>query len=183
MASRPDLKRLEERIGYRFRNRLLLHEALTHASALNGQKGLANYERLEFLGDRVLGLAMAEHLYQAYPQAPEGELARRFNCLVRKETCAEVAEELELGPFIKLGDSEALAGGRRKRTILGDACEALLAAVYLDGGWEPVKEVVATFWARRAAEIAAIPLDAKTTLQEWVQGRGETKLPRYLKVA
>jgi ribonuclease-3 len=183
MTSRPDLKRLEERIGYRFRNRLLLHEALTHASALNGQKGLANYERLEFLGDRVLGLAMAEHLYQAYPQAPEGELARRFNCLVRKETCAEVAEELELGPFIKLGDSEALAGGRRKRTILGDACEALLAAVYLDGGWEPVKEVVATFWARRAAEIAAIPLDAKTTLQEWVQGRGETKLPRYLKVA
>ena len=184
MASRPDLNRLQERIGYRFTNRMLLHEALTHASAAHGQKGTPNYERLEFLGDRVLGLAMAEHLFQAYPDAAEGELARRFNSLVRKETCADVADELELGPYIKLGDSEALAGGRRKRTILADSCEALLGAVYLDGGWEPVKKVVISFWARRAAEVGSIPLDAKTALQEWVQGRGgETKLPRYLKIA
>lgn len=185
MASRPNhLNQLQERIGYRFRTMLLLHEALTHASAVNGQKGIPKYERLEFLGDRVLALAMAEYLFQSYPDAPEGELARRFNGLVRKETCADVAEELDLGPSIKLGDSEALAGGRRKRTILADSCEALLGAIYLDGGWEPVKEVVTRFWARRAAEVAAIPLDAKTALQEWVQGRGgETKLPRYLKIA
>ena len=184
MASRPNLDRLQERIGYRFKNMMVLHEALTHASAAHGQKGIANYERLEFLGDRILGLAMAEYLFQAFPDAPEGELARRFNGLVRKETCAEVADELELGPYIKLGDSEALAGGRRKRTILADSCEALLGAIYLDGGWEPVKAVVARFWARRAAEVALIPLDAKTALQEWVQGRGgEPKLPRYLKIA
>ncbi|MBC7832709.1 MAG: ribonuclease III, partial [Hyphomicrobium sp.] len=89
---------------------MMLHEALTHASAAHGQKGIANYERLEFLGDRVLGLAMAEHLFQAFPDAAEGELARRFNSLVRKETCADVADELELGPYIILGDSEAMAG-------------------------------------------------------------------------
>jgi ribonuclease III len=184
VASRPNLNQLQERIGYRFNNMMLLHEALTHASAAHGQKNIANYERLEFLGDRVLGLAMAEHLFQAFPDAAEGELARRFNGLVRKETCADVADELELGPYIKLGDSEALAGGRRKRTILADSCEALLGAIYLDGGWGPVKEVVISFWARRAAETASIPLDAKTALQEWVQSRGgETKLPRYLKIA
>ena len=184
MASRPNLDTLQERICYRFKNMMLLHEALTHASAAHGQKGFPNYERLEFLGDRVLGLAMAEHLFQGFPDAAEGELARRFNGLVRKETCAEVADELELGPYIKLGDSEALAGGRRKRTILADSCEALLGAIYLDGGWEPVKAVVARFWASRAAEVALTPLDAKTALQEWVQGRGgETKLPRYLKIA
>lgn len=184
MASRPNLNTLQERIGYRFSNMMLLHEALTHSSAAHGQKGIANYERLEFLGDRVLGLAMAEHLFQAFPEAAEGELARRFNSLVNKATCVDVAEELELGPYIKLGDSEALAGGRRKQTILADSCEALLGAIYLDGGWEPVKAVVTSFWARRAAEVASIPLDAKTALQEWVQGRGgETKLPRYLKIA
>jgi ribonuclease-3 len=184
VASRPNLSKLQERIGYRFNNMMMLHEALTHASAAHGQKGIANYERLEFLGDRVLGLAMAEHLFQAFPDAAEGELARRFNSLVRKETCADVADELELGPYIILGDSEAMAGGRRKRTILADSCEALLGAIYLDGGWQPVKEVVISFWARRAAEVASIPLDAKTALQEWVQGRGgETKLPRYLKIA
>jgi ribonuclease III len=184
VASRPSLTQLQERVGYRFRNMMMLNEALTHASSAHGQKGHANYERLEFLGDRVLGLAVAEHLFQCFPDAAEGELARRFNSLVRKETCADVAEELQLGPYITLGDSEALAGGRRKRTILADSCEALLGAIYLDGGWEPVKQVVTSFWARRAAEVAAIPLDAKTALQEWVQGRGgETKLPRYLKIA
>ncbi len=183
MATRPDLKQLQERVGYRFRNKMVLNEALTHASAAYGHKGVADYERLEFLGDRVLGLAVAEHLFHAYPSAAEGDLARRFNSLVRKETCADVAEQLELGLYIKLGDSEALAGGRRKRTILADSCEALLGAIYLDGGWEPVKTVIVRFWAARAAEAEMVPLDAKTALQEWVQGRGETKLPRYVKIA
>lgn len=184
MTSRPDLNQLQERIGYRFRNSMLLHEALSHASAAHGQKGIPNYERLEFLGDRVLALAMAEHLFQVYPTLPEGDLALRFNNLVNKRVCAVVAAELDLGSYIKLGDSEALAGGRRKQTILGDACEALLGAIYLDGGWEPVKAVIVSFWASRAAEVATVARDAKTALQEWVQGRGgETRLPRYLKIA
>lgn len=183
MARRSDLKLLQSRIGYHFGNLNLLREALTHASAIYGQTGIADYERLEFLGDRVLGLAIAEYLLAMFPNAPEGELARRFNGLVRKETCAAVAEELDLGPFIHLGDSEAMAGGRRKRTILADACEALLGAVYLDGGWEPVKHLITTRWASRVVEVVAVPVDAKTALQEWVQGHGRTKLPRYVLVA
>jgi ribonuclease-3 len=183
VSSRPDLKKLQDRIGYKFRDRSILYEALTHASVAHGQKGFANYERLEFLGDRVLGLAIAEHLYQAFPEAPEGDLARRFNCLVQKGTCAKVAEDIGLGTYIQLGESEALAGGRRKETILADACEALLGAVYVDGGWQPVKDIIEAHWAPHLAEVTAVPVDAKTTLQEWVQSRGEKKLPRYVKVA
>ena len=161
---------------------MLLHEALTHASAANGRTDVPDYERLEFLGDRVLGLAMAEHLFMALPQAPEGELAIRFNRLVKKQTCAEVAREIDLGAYLKLGESESHAGGRSKETILADSCEALLGAIYLDGGWTPVKQVVETFWAKRAAEIKEARVDAKTALQEWVQGQGQTKLPKYVKI-
>jgi ribonuclease-3 len=182
VPSRPDVKKLQDRIGYKFRDRSILYEALTHASLAHGQKGFVNYERLEFLGDRVLGLAIAEHLYQAFPQAPEGDLARRFNCLVQKGTCAKVADEIGLGTYLKLGESEALAGGRRKETILADACEALLGAIYVDGGWEPVKEIIEKYWAPRLAEVSVVPVDAKTALQEWVQSRGEKKLPRYIKL-
>jgi ribonuclease-3 len=144
---------------------------------------MADFERLEFLGDRVLGLAIAEHLLQTFPADTEGDLARRFNGLVRKETCAAVAEELNLGPYIHLGDSEAMAGGRRKRTILADACEALLGAVYLDGGWEPVKRLIIELWSSRLAKVVTVPVDAKTALQEWVQGQAKTKLPRYVLVS
>jgi ribonuclease-3 len=167
---------LEQAIGHAFLRPELLEEALTHPSA--GEKG-RHYERLEFLGDRVLGLAIARHLYEAFPDAPEGELARRFNRLVRKETCAEVAEELGLGVFIILGDSEAMAGGRRKSTILADICEAILGAIYVDGGWEPAEALIARHWYGKAAEPAAAPVDAKTALQEWVQGNGASALPRY----
>lgn len=182
MPRRPHLSKLQQRIGYRFQDETLLHEALTHASSANGQKGLADYERLEFLGDRVLGLVVAEQLFINLPEAPEGELARRYNSLVRKETCAEVAKEIDLGAYLKLGESEAHTGGRRKQTILADSCEALLGAIYLDGGWEPAKQIVEALWAKHAAEITDAPLDAKTALQEWVQGQGQTKLPRYIKV-
>jgi ribonuclease-3 len=182
VARRPDLKKLQERIGYQFRDKMLLSEALTHSSAAQGQKGLADYERLEFLGDRVLGLAIAEYLFDNCPDAP-GELAGRFNNLVNKTVCAAVAEELDLGPYIKLSDSEALAGGRKKPTILADTCEALLAAIYRDGGWDAVKAVIINFWASRADEAADVPPDAKTALQEWVQGRGNKKLPRYVKIS
>jgi ribonuclease-3 len=179
VARKGDLRQLQERIGYRFRNIHHLHVALTHASANFGKPGAPDYERLEFLGDRVLGLAIAQHLYNAFPDAPEGELARRFNSLVRKEACAEVAEELGLGVYIILGDSEALAGGRRKSTILADICEAILGAVYVDGGWEPAEALIGRCWYARAAELAAAPVDAKTALQEWVQGSSACALPRY----
>lgn len=179
MARKGDLRQLQERIGYRFRNIHHLHIALTHASANFGKPGAPDYERLEFLGDRVLGLAIAQHLYTAYADAPEGELARRFNSLVRKETCAEVAEALDLGAYIILGDSEAMAGGRRKSTILADICEAILGAIYIDGGWEPAEALIARCWYGRAAERTAAPLDPKTALQEWVQGSGASALPRY----
>jgi ribonuclease-3 len=185
VASRPDLRRLQERIGYKFRDRMVLHEALTHSSAAHGQKGkgFANYERLEFLGDRVLGLAIAEYLFHAFPDSPEGELAPRYNNLVRKETCAQIAKDIDLGPHIKLSQSEALAGGRDKDTILADACEALLGAIYLDGGWEPVKALIERLWGPLVKDSAAIQANPKTALQEWVQGRGQKKLPRYSKVA
>lgn len=179
MARRPNLKELQQRIGYQFRDVHLLHEALTHASAVYGKDGVADYERLEFLGDRVLGLAVAEHLFRTFPDAPEGDLARRFNELVRKGTCAAVAMDLDLGSFINMGDSESLAGGRRKGTILADVCEAVLGAVYLDGGWEPVKKIITDHWSSRSQQAIQVPVDAKTALQEWVQARGTMKLPKY----
>lgn len=179
MARRPNLKELQQRIGYQFRDVLLLHEALTHASAVYGKDGSSDYERLEFLGDRVLGLAVAEHLFKVFPDAPEGELARRFNELVKKGTCAAVAMDLGLGQFINMGDSESLAGGRRKGTILADVCEAVLGAVYLDGGWEPVKKIITDHWGERSVQAVHVPVDAKTALQEWVQSRGTAKLPKY----
>jgi ribonuclease-3 len=179
VARKSDVKRLQERIGYKFRDIHLLQMALTHASANFGRPGAPDYERLEFLGDRVLGLAIAQHLYKAFPEAPEGELARRYNDLVRKETCAVIAEEMELGAHIILGDSEAMAGGRRKGTILADICEAILGAVYIDGGWGPAEALIARYWHGRAGELAAAPVDAKTALQEWVQRTGANALPRY----
>ncbi len=183
MPRRPPLSRLQTRIGYRFRDDILLHEALTHASAVNGRTGVPDYERLEFLGDRVLGLAVAEHLFTTLPGAPEGKLAKRFNKLVNREACEEVALEIDLGTYLKLGESESHAGGRRKQTILADSCEALLGAIYLDGGWSPVKQVVETFWAKRAADLTDDEeVDAKTALQEWIQGQGQTKLPKYVKI-
>lgn len=182
MPKRPPLSKLQARIGYRFRDDRLLHEALTHASSSSGRVGATNYERLEFLGDRVLGLTMAEHLFTTLPDAPEGELAKRFNELVNREACEAVALEIDLGAYLKLGDSEAHAGGRKKPKILANSCEALLGAIYLDGGWKPVKEVVETFWSKRAARIKKAPVDAKTSLQEWVQGQGQTKLPEYVKI-
>jgi ribonuclease-3 len=183
VVSRADVRKLQQRIGYSFRNRMLLDEALTHASAAYGQKGLPDYQRLEFLGDRVLGMVLSEHLFREFPDAPEGKLARQFNELVNKRTCAEVAKEIGLGAHIRLGDSEARAGGRAKESILADCCEALLGAVYLDGGWEPAREQILRHWLPRVAETGkTVPVDAKTALQEWMQAKGKAA-PRYVKVA
>ncbi len=129
-------------------------------------------QRLEFLGDRVLGLVMAAALMRADRDASEGQLAPRFNALVRKETCAEVARDIDLGAALKLGRSEMMSGGRRKEALLADAMEAVIAAVYLDAGFDAAEALVLRLWGGRIGAVAADARDAKTALQEWAQARG-----------
>jgi ribonuclease III len=165
-----DLLAFAGRIGHPFRQPELLLHAVTHAS-ISGPTRPDN-QRLEFLGDRVLGLVMAEALLTADPSATEGQLAPRFNALVRKETCADVAREVGLGEVLKLGRSEMMSGGRRKDALLGDAMEAVIAAIYLDGGFDAAQRVVLDLWANRIAAVESDSRDAKTALQEWAQARG-----------
>ncbi len=169
----PDLNKLMRRVKHHFKDVGLLQRALTHSSAADGVGGCTHLdnERLEFLGDRVLGLVIADMLMVAYPEAPEGDLARRFNALVRRETCAAVAREIGLGNYLVLGRSEIRAGGAAKEAILADACEALLAAIYKDGGLDAVKIFIQHAWGRRLDKMTEIPRDPKTLLQEWVQAR------------
>lgn len=163
---------LEAALHHAFADPTLLDRALTHASArAPGAAPRTSYQRLEFLGDRVLALVVAELLYETYPDADEGDLARRLNQLVRRETCAEVARELDLGRYLRLGESEAGTGGRAKTAILGDAIEAVIAAIHLDGGFAASRVFVARLWRSRMVEVSEPPRDAKTTLQEWAQGR------------
>lgn len=176
------LKHLSERLGYAFKDASLLELALTHASARAGLKPIEDNERLEFLGDRVLGLAIAELLAESYPAASEGELARRYNQLVRAETCAEAALKWELGTLILMSGGEAESGGRAKKTILANACEAVLGAIFIDGGYEPARMVVHRFWASELGGLDLANPDAKSVLQEWAQGR-RLPLPLYLEVA
>lgn len=129
-------------------------------------------QRLEFLGDRVLGLIIAQEVLAKDPAAREGTLAPRFNALVRKETCAEVAQRIDLGAVLKLGRSEMLSGGRRKTALLGDAMEAVIAAIYLDGGFDAAQKVVLNLWQDAVAEVKTDARDPKTALQEWAQARG-----------
>lgn len=164
------LEKLEGALGHRFAARTLLEQAVTHPSAASAAR--PNNQRLEFLGDRVLGLVIAEALLEAYPQEEEGTLAPRLNALVRRETLAEVAGELSLGAYLRLGRSEATSGGRRKTAILADAMEAVIAALYLDGGMEPARRLVLRHWRGRMEAPETAPTDAKTRLQEWAQGRG-----------
>jgi ribonuclease-3 len=183
VAPTRKLKDLEARIGYKFRDRALLKRALTHASLRRGfSRDNADNERLEFLGDRVLGLAIAEMLNEAFPTAREGDLARRFNRLVRGETCADVARELKLGPCLYLSGSEADSGGRDKDTILAGACEALLGAIFLEAGYDKARDIVRAHWASRLERTPTEAADAKSLLQEWAQGQG-LELPSYTEVA
>lgn len=176
------LKDLSARLGHDFSDPALLKLALTHASARAGSKPDEDNERLEFLGDRVLGLAVAELLADRFPKAREGELALWFNQLVRAETCAEIAQEWQLGDFILMSGGEAGSGGRRKKTILANTCEAVLGAVFADGGYEAAKTLVWRFWEPQLGVIELAAPDAKSVLQEWAQGR-RLPLPRYLEVA
>jgi ribonuclease-3 len=175
-------KELETKLGHRFKDPGLLERALTHASVRGGKIARFDNERLEFIGDRVLGLAIAEILNQQYPEASEGELARRYNGLVRGEACAKVARNMGLGAHLILSESEADSGGRDKTTILADAAEALLGAVFIDGGFEKARTVVRKLWQEQSEPVPEVAVDAKSALQEWAQGQG-LALPKYTVVS
>jgi ribonuclease-3 len=175
--------KLEARLGHKFADPDLLDRALTHSSAIAPAKRLAqSYQRLEFLGDRVLGLVVADMLYRKLPKASEGELSRSLNALVRKETCAAIARELHLGPEMNLGESEARTGGAEKDAILGDVMEAVIGAVYIDGGLAPAYELVQRLFGEHVSQSRNDRADAKTTLQEWAQGRG-LEPPAYVEIS
>ena len=165
-----DLKAFEARIGYEFKQPELLIRALTHSS-MSSPTRLDN-QRLEFLGDRVLGLVIAEALMAGDSEASEGQLAPRYNALVRKETCAEMARKLDIGAVLKLGRSEMMSGGRRKTALLGDAMEALIAAIHLDGGMDAARDFILGLWSKKLASVDEDARDPKTALQEWAQARG-----------
>jgi ribonuclease III len=181
---------LARRIGHRFARPSLLAEALTHPSALPQHRRGArraspvrrDYERLEFLGDRVLGLVVADLLWHRFADEPEGLLTRRIGQLVRRQTLARIAAALELGPHLVLSPAEAAAGAAANPGILADALEAVIAAVYLDGGFAAAAAFVRRWWEPLIAEMAAPPRDPKTALQEWAQARG-LPLPAYALVA
>ena len=184
MATRrtTNLSQLSARLGHDFGKPATLKLALTHASARPGSKPNEDNERLEFLGDRVLGLAVAELLSERYPHAREGELARWFNHLVRTETCAEVGQSWNLGDFIIMSGGEAGSGGRRKKTILANACEAVLGAIFSDAGYEVARDVIRRDWEPHLAELNEAAPDAKSVLQEWAQGQ-QLPLPSYVEIA
>jgi ribonuclease-3 len=164
-------------LEYRFRDPSLVELALTHRSV-----GRPNNERLEFLGDAFLGAVVAEMLYEAHPHASEGELSRLRAQLVNGQALAMIARELELGDRLRLGPGELKSGGFRRESILADAFEAMIAAVYLDGGFEACREVIRRLFAERVAALPRSSKDAKTRLQEFLQAGG-WPLPRYVLIA
>lgn len=170
---------LEQRIGYQFRDAGLLDRALTHRSLA---REYVHNQRLEFLGDAVLGLMIAELLYQLYPDADEGDLSKRLVALVNGQQLASIARQLDLGPLLHMSRSEEEQGGRDTTSNLEDACEAMLGAIYLDGGLDAVRPVIAKFWGPQAETLKAAPKDAKTALQEWAQARA-LPLPEYTVVS
>ncbi len=180
MKLSAELRAFQDRIGHEFADPELLIRALTHGSISSSVRG--DNQRLEFLGDRVLGLVMATALLEQDRDATEGQLAPRFNALVRKETCADVAREVSLGDVLKLGRSEMMSGGRRKQALLGDAIEAVIAAVYKDAGFDAAQGVILRLWGKRIVNVEEDAKDSKTALQEWAQARGMSP-PRYVQLA
>lgn len=165
---------IEGKLGYRFKDTGLVEQALTHSS----KSGNANNERLEFLGDRVLNLVVAEALYKHFPNEPEGNLAKRHSALVQGHMLAVIASMIKLGDDIILSDSERHSGGADNENILSDAMEALLGAVFLDGGIDPARTIILTLWGDNIYNLTQVNQDPKTELQEWVQARG-LPLPQY----
>lgn len=182
-AAEAAREKLAETLGHRFAKPNLLLEALTHPSA-GRRRGISKrgYERLEFLGDRVLGLIVAELLWRRFPDEAEGVLTRRQTDLVRRETLAEIAVALGLGPCLLVSPGEDAAGVRENPSVLADVCEAIIAALYLDGGLDAASGFVARWWESRLSAAGAPPRDPKTALQEWAQARG-LPLPAYRTVA
>lgn len=180
MRLSAELKAFENQIGHVFQRKELLVRAVTHASLSSATR--PDNQRLEFLGDRVLGLIIAQAMMAADKSASEGQLAPRFNALVRKETCAEVARSIGLGEVMKMGRSEMLTGGRRKDALLGDAMEALIAAVFLDAGFDVARSFVLRLWGSRIDEAEARIHNPKSALQERAQAMG-LGLPTYFELA
>jgi ribonuclease-3 len=175
-----DFSGLEEKLGHRFSDRELLKRALTHASA----NAVISNERLEFLGDRVLGLIVAEKLHALYPDDAEGALALKFNAMARGAACARAAEEAGLAEHVILAQSEKASGGRHKPAILSGTCEAVIAALYLDGGMAAARGFVERYWSQGFESLSADMRDAKTRLQEWAQARGKgAAAPVYTLIA
>lgn len=164
-----DRAKLEELIGITFADQSRLDRALTHSSARSAGQG--NYERLEFLGDRVLGLCIAELLFDSFRTADEGELSVRLNKLVSAETCADVADSLGLHEFIRTGSDIKKVTGKRMMNVRADVVEALIGAVYLESGLEAARRFILANWRERAASVGAVRRDAKTELQEWSHAR------------
>jgi len=169
------IQELEDRLGHCFTDRELLKRALTHA----GANAEGSNERLEFLGDRVLGLVIADGLFERYPQDSEGALALKLNALVRKEACAVAAERAGLAEHLILAKQEVKSGGRQKAVILAGACEAMIAALYLDGGMKAARPFIERYWAESFALLNTDMRDAKTALQEWAQSRPAKVTPQY----
>ena len=169
---------LEHHLGHHFHDPNLLTLAITHAGAGQGRHDHLDNERLEFLGDRVLGLVIADLLMARFPEAPEGELGPRLAALVRREALAEVARNMGLGEHLVVAPSDAAGGARDNPKLLADACEALIAALYLDGGLAAAQAFIARAWAPLIAGVGALPIEPKTMLQEWAQGQGKA-IPSY----
>ena len=176
------MEALEEKLGYRFANRALLENALTHSSYANENraKGVQSNERLEFLGDSILGMVVADHLYRNHPDLPEGELTRTRAALVCEESLVEVAAELNLGEYLRLGKGEESGGGRHRPSIQADAVEAVLAAVYLDGGIGSARKIIQRYILCREIEGLNSSRDYKTALQELVQRESGQVLAYHL---
>lgn len=172
--TQPDFAALEDRISYRFKSRDLLQQALTHSSRDNE----SNNERIEFLGDRVLNLVMAHALYETFPDESEGDLAKRHSALVQGRMLAVVAGVIGLGNYMILSESERQSGGAENENIISDGMEALLGAVFLDGGLEPARKIILELWGDNVRTLNEAHQDPKTELQEWVQARG-LPLPEY----
>lgn len=177
MSSLVHEQKLQSRLGYQFNDPKILQQALTHSSTGDG-RSVADNERLEFLGDRVLGLIVAKLLYADKNYATEGKMARRLNALVKKEACAEAAIAAGIGEALYLSKAEEKNGGREKISILGDACEAVLAALYLDGGFGAAENFFRKFWAEQLADTHSDNKDPKSFLQEWALSHGH-ELPQY----
>ncbi|MEA2929556.1 MAG: ribonuclease [Hyphomicrobiales bacterium] len=172
-AAKAEAAAIEARIAHKFADPSLLAAAFTHVSALKSPRSRGDsYQRLEFLGDHVLGLIVSDMLYRAFPKANEGELSKRLADLVRKETCADVAKSLGLLEGIKLGAVGAGAGARLRKSVIGDICEAVIGAVFLDGGYPAAAQFVQRNWEERMRTLKRPLRDPKTLLQEWAQGKG-----------